>query len=233
MVLYHWQFQRDNETHFIVPSRQKSDRVQYYRSQYEQFIRSVGDRRRLVFADEKPMKEIDIYGKVRRDPIDGTVAWIPCNPNTKNRYNILAAVGLKQTIACEALVLDCNADAYIFSRFVQHLISKGFLVAGDIFIVDNCSIHFQGENQHLQETLLTSYNILMLALPAYHPEYNPTEFVFNYLLQEMRRVSIRYKAMTKDQFQQELWNVLSNIPLQYVYRYYQKQGYLFQNWTGP
>ena len=217
----------------LFPHAKQSDRVQYYRSQYEQFIRSVGDRRRLVFADEKPMKEIDIYGKVRRDPIDGTVAWIPCNPNAKNRYNILAAVGLKQPIACEALVLDCNADAYIFSKFVQHLISKGFLVAGDIFIVDNCSIQFQGENQHLQETLLTSYNILMLALPAYHPEYNPTEFVFNYLLQEMRRVSIRYRAMTKDEFQLELWNVLSNIPLQYVYKFYQKQGCLFQNWTGP
>ena len=57
-------------------------------------LNRVNNPRRLVFADEKQMKEIDIYGRVRRNVIDGTVPHIPCNPNIKNRHCILAAVKL-------------------------------------------------------------------------------------------------------------------------------------------
>jgi len=40
--------------------------------------------RNVVFADEKPMKEIDIYGTVRRDPNTGEVPNWSCNANSKN-----------------------------------------------------------------------------------------------------------------------------------------------------
>lgn len=55
--------------------------------EYISFIMSVKDHtrsRRLVFADEKPMKEIDIFHRVQRDPFTGEVAPITCNANSKN-----------------------------------------------------------------------------------------------------------------------------------------------------
>ena len=62
---------------------------------YLRFICSISDHRRLVFADEKPMKEIDIFDRVRRDPYTCIVPYISMNANTKNRYNILSAVNVK------------------------------------------------------------------------------------------------------------------------------------------
>lgn len=55
--------------------------------EYISFIMSVKDHtrsRRLVFADEKPMKEIDIFHRVQRDPFTGEVAPFTCNANSKN-----------------------------------------------------------------------------------------------------------------------------------------------------
>ena len=36
---------------------------------YLDFILSIEDHSRLVFGDEKPMKEVDVYRLVRRDPV--------------------------------------------------------------------------------------------------------------------------------------------------------------------
>ena len=50
------------------------------------------------------MKEIDIFHRgVRRDPFTGDVApTITCNANSKNRYNILAAVASISQMECQA-----------------------------------------------------------------------------------------------------------------------------------
>lgn len=42
--------------------------------------------RSVVFADEKPMNEIDIFGSTRRDLLTGFVYKQNCNANLKNRY---------------------------------------------------------------------------------------------------------------------------------------------------
>ena len=64
---------------------------------YLEFIFSIADHKRLVFADEKPMKEKDLYMKVRRDVKKGTTPkhrFENIN-SSKNRLNILTAVNIK------------------------------------------------------------------------------------------------------------------------------------------
>ena len=63
--------------------------------QYLGFILEVEDHRRVVFADEKPMNEIDTYGSVRRNVFSGDVPNHEMEANAQNRYNILAAVNIK------------------------------------------------------------------------------------------------------------------------------------------
>ena len=78
------------------PPDKDSPRVQALLDDYVDFVNSIEDHRRLVFADEKPMKEIDIYGKVRRDPMTGHVLQHRSqNANTKIRFNIFSATTLK------------------------------------------------------------------------------------------------------------------------------------------
>ena len=77
---------------------------------------------------------------------------------------------------------------------------KGTLRPGDIFIVDNCSVHMRGDNIGLQEALFKKYNVLMITLPPYHPGFNPTELVFNTILQRLSGKRARYNSLDADDF---------------------------------
>jgi len=45
---------------------------------------ALEDHTNIIFADKKHLKEIDIYGKVRRDVYTGEVPTIKCNANSRN-----------------------------------------------------------------------------------------------------------------------------------------------------
>ena len=85
--------------------------------QYFMFMSSV-DHRNVVFGDEKPFKEIEIFDRVRRDPITGIVPALVCNANSKNRYNIFSAISLKKDIPICSRVIEENGDAVMFCQFV-------------------------------------------------------------------------------------------------------------------
>ena len=72
------------------------------------------------------MKEIDLYGCVRRDVVDGTVPVHKMNANSKNYWNILAACSIKQSVKkhVEYNIIDECTNVSIFVHFVGHLIKK-------------------------------------------------------------------------------------------------------------
>jgi len=51
-------------------------------------------------------------------------------------------------------------------------IVEGFLIRGDIVVVDNASIHFGGDSLELLSTILLQLNIQPVFLPTYSPELN-------------------------------------------------------------
>ena len=151
------------------------------------FIESIKDHTQLVFADEKSMKEIIIFCSVRENVRTGTTPNHTMNANSKNRYSILAAVTLKGNSVrpVEFLILkQCVYDA-LFVQFIRILLDKGTLSRGDICIVDNYSIYLNGGNIGLKGELFKNDEILMITLTPYHPDFNPTELVFNTLLQRL------------------------------------------------
>ena len=62
------------------------------------------------------MKEIDIFGTVRRDPFLGSAPNHEMEANSKNRYSILAAVTLKivNMSPVEYTILEDKTNSYIF-----------------------------------------------------------------------------------------------------------------------
>ncbi len=211
------------------PQRKFTEEIHAKLECYIDLIRQVDDHCRLVFADEKPMKEIDIYGKIRRDPITGDVYSHVCNgANVKNRFNILAAVSVKEDVDynCEHLILEETANAMTFQYFVKHLCEIGFLRENDIFIVDNCTIHMQGDNIDLPDVLWEVFRIVMIPLPPYYAELNPTEFVFNYLVSILKRDRARYISDTNELFVNKIGTAIDSISRNLIVKEYKHCGYL-------
>ena len=106
---------------------------------YLTFISSLSDQQKLVFSDEKPMKEVMIFPRVRKDPFTGVCPKNVSSSTSKNRYNILAAVNLKggdiPPVYWEVIEECTNAALYL--QFVKRLVENGVLEHGDIFVVDN------------------------------------------------------------------------------------------------
>ena len=208
------------------------DSWQTYRllQRYLAFILSISDHTRLVFADEKPMKEKMIYGKVRRDVMRGTTPSNKCKSvNSKNRYNILTAINIKggsvQPVVFEVLPQDSKTDAPLFLQFVQSLRAIGALIKGDIFIVDCCTVHIKGDCVGLQEELFQNHGILMITLPPYHPDFNPTELVFQCLLRRLTCDRSRYNSLDATNFLDAVKIEMNNFSLDDVKSFYRKFGY--------
>ena len=111
---------------------------------YLSFILSIDDLTKLVFADEKPMKEVDIYRSVRRDVCTGHVPKHQLESvNSKNRYSILSAVNIKggNIPPVKSVVIQQCTDSSIFLQFIRILLDVRVLEQGDVFIVNNCSVH--------------------------------------------------------------------------------------------
>jgi transposase len=54
----------------------------------------------------------------------------------------------------------------------------GYLVEGDILVVDNCAIYGGAETFDIFLMILQLYGIKLVYLPPYSPEFNPYELVF-------------------------------------------------------
>ena len=128
----------------------------------------------------------------------------------------------------EYLVLDENGDAPVFRAFVMHLIECGTLREDDIFVVDNCSIHFNGENSCLRDHLWNEFHIKMVPLPPYYPELNPTEFVFGHLVHQLKRKYVRQKAQTDEDFVGMIEETVDEIEWSTVFGEYKHCGYIHE-----
>jgi transposase len=203
---------------------------------YLSFILSIDDHSRIVFADEKPMKEIDVYRLVRRDVLTGDTPTHELeSANSKNRYSILAAVNIKggDVPPVKSILIEKCTDSSIFLRFIRVLLLWRVLVRGDVFVIDNCTIHKFGDNIGTQEFLFREYGILMVCLPPYHPDFNPTELVFNTTLQRLASKRSRYKCWkipTKnvnraDAFKECIRHELDSFSVKTVKSFYNKCGY--------
>ena len=165
---------------------------------------------------------------MRRNVITGETPAHVNSFSSANRFNILAAVTVKRgnVRPLEYVLLDkVRTHAPIFLQFVWRLISIGTLRRGDIFVIDNCSVHVKGDNIGLQHALMSKFGILLLPLPPYHPELNPTKLVFNTLLMRLRSASSRYTAVNAMDFGMMIKMVLDQITMLDVIAFYQFCGY--------
>ena len=182
----------------------------------------------MVFTDEKPMKEVMIYYKTRRDIEDGTVPENMVPSTAKNRYNILCAVNINITknSPIDYVIIEATTDSAIFTHFVKRLIENGTLQQGDYFILDNCTVHTQGDNIGLKQALWDQHNVWLILLPPYSPELNPTELVFRTLVMRLLAENRRYNCLDANDFVDAIDKTLGQIGLAEIASYYHDCTYL-------
>jgi transposase len=213
----------------IFPPRKNSIRTLNQLREYLDFAKEFGNHRSWVFADEKPSKLKDTFGKVRRDVFSGQVPHHTSDKaNSRTLFNIFAAVNVKKHRRnVESVVLNMYGDSIVFQQFVLHLLNTGFLEAGDVFIVDNCSIHMHGENEFIVENLWTYHGVLMIPLPPYSPELNPTELSFNTLDARIKAKRSRSKiGLQGEDFALTIQEVMDSMSRKDIKGFYRHCGYI-------
>ena len=98
------------------------------------------------------------------------------------------------------MILQECINSSLFLKFVKVLIEQRALVRGGIFVVDNCNIHMFGNNIGIQYALFNMHGVLMIELPPYHLECNPTDLMFNTLLQILSCERARYSSLDVNNF---------------------------------
>jgi len=73
-----------------------------------------------------------------------------------------------------------------FLHFIITLVLEGHLVAGDVLVCHNASIHYSAEIQAHLDLLLLFAGVRLLFLPTYSPELNPCEFIFAQIKRHVR-----------------------------------------------
>lgn len=69
--------------------------------------------------------------------------------------------------------MDSTNNAASFCEAIERSVAKGFLLPGDIVVLDNVSIHRYKEASTLEDYLWDNFHILLLFLPTRSPELNP------------------------------------------------------------
>ena len=139
---------------------------------------------RIKFGDEKHIEGADLYSrKVRRCVLTGEIPAIKTHPHFRQRYSIVGFCGIDVRVTPFRYGISMNVnDAANFAQQVVLAIQAGWLLPGDILVLDNATIHYGGGNSDLEDWLWQYFRIFLLWLPARTPEWNPIELGWNILV---------------------------------------------------
>ena len=138
---------------------------------------------RLKFGDEKLLKGTEIFCRsVRRDVLTGEVPNTLAESDFRNTHTIIGFCSIdRRAGAFSHVIHDGTNDADAFFDALLAAIHSGFLSHGDFLVLDNAAIHFQGENDGLEDWLWSRCGIWVLSLPTRSPELNPIELLWRSL----------------------------------------------------
>ena len=109
----------------------------------------------------------------------------------RNTYSIIGFCGIdRRAMAVRYRIHDNINNAEQFGLEIEAAIATGFLLAGDVLVLDNAAIHTGRENRVLPAWLWERFGVFVLFLPARTPEWNPMEQVWHLLVRRLKKVSL-------------------------------------------
>jgi len=101
-----------------------------------------------------------------------------------------------------------------FADFVLFLCEEGYLVAGDYLVMDNASIHTAYTSSKVLKDVLEIFQVTLIFLPAYSPELNPCELVFNVIKQYIRNRDVQDNTL------ENVYKAVSSITVDHMVSFY-------------
>jgi len=169
---------------------------------------------RLKFADESHFVGRRLFKKLALGPIGHRVTVLKDAPLDESYSMTLLTSLTTPNIPYFVDLREESNTQWDFVRFVFAAICEGALVSGDYLIVDNATVHDGKESREFFEDLLRTAGVTLIFLPAYSPELNPCELVFNHIKQHLQN----YRSGMK--FWLEICKSLIQVTHPDVYNFY-------------
>lgn len=131
------------------------------------------------------------------------------------RTNLIAALS-SQGLQAPWLVTGGSVDSKAFIAYVEHILCPT-LLAGQIVILDNYSIH---KHARVRE-LIEARGCQLLFLPTYSPDFNPIENAFSKIKALLRKA----KASTQDDLSLAIKQACQAITLKDILAWFSLCGY--------
>ena len=171
------------------------------------------DARRLVVVDECG-SNIALTPPYARSP-KGQRAHGSVPRNRGTNTTLVASLSLAGVGA--SLIIEGAVNTPVFEAYVEQILAPS-LVAGQIVVLDNLSVHKGARVRQLIE----ARGCELLFLPAYSPDYSPIEETFSKLKAFLRRVGAR----THEALQEAISQALETVTAQDAHGWFTHCGYL-------
>lgn len=194
--------------------------------EYLNLIRQV-DRHRLKFCDEKLIKGSEIYSaKVRRDPMTGRADSVIVDSDFRNNWTVVGFCGISRaSLPFDFYIHEDTNNAATFAWCVEQSVQKGFLQPWDVLVLDNASIHRYRDAATPEDWLCDNYRILLVFLPTRSPELNPTDLMWNVLVQKLKHWDLRGPRPMRGAVARAAQAILSSFTHDDIEKAYTKCGY--------
>src|SRR5579863_1939285 len=189
-----------------------SERREEERASFRDQVKEL-DASQLVFLDESG-SNIALTPRYARAPT-GERAQGSIPRNRGKNTTLLASLSVQGVGA--AMIIEGAANALAFEAYLEQVLLPT-LVAGQIVVMDNLSIHKGARVRHLLET----HGCQLLFLPAYSPDFSPSEETFSKVKAFLRRLGAR----TREALQEAIGQALETVSAQDARGWFAHCGYL-------
>lgn len=119
-------------------------------------------------------------------------------------------------------------DAEAFCEAVDFALIRGFLLSGDVLIVDNATLHKLPDSESRKKHMLSHHGVILLGLPLGSPDLNPMKLLMDTLAHRLRQRLIVEPTSLQESHRvvHAITEILGAISHREIALYYKRQSYL-------
>ena len=147
---------------------------------YLKYLKWVGQQPwdKLKFLNEAHVVSRELHKKKVLGLV-GQRTWLQANTLQEASASVTILTALEPSEPVVMLWRTESNTQWDFLNFVIYCLQIKALRRGDFLIVDNAAVHGGSASYPILDMVLTAFGVKLVFLPAYSPELNPCELVFN------------------------------------------------------